>query len=109
MFCPLPTASRGHACQVQRLEGPEPVYEYVRSTGLRPLLEALGGETSDAAVAFERKYRERLASEYPKRKDGVTLFPFTRLFVVAHRPSLLDVYSEYAAYHNHQLDKGWKS
>ena len=27
----------------------------------------------------------------------------------SHRPSLLDVYAEYAAYHNHQLDKGWKS
>ena len=34
---------------VQRLEGPEPVYEYVRSTGLRPLVDELGGEGSEAA------------------------------------------------------------
>ena len=52
---------------------------------------------------------ERLLQAYPRGKDGSTLFPFTRFFMVAQRPSLLDVYMEYAEYHNHQLDKGWKS
>ena len=60
-------------------------------------------------MAFEARYRERVASAYPKGVDGSTLFPFTRFFLVARRPSLLEVYSEYAAYHDHQLTKGWKS
>jgi hypothetical protein len=54
--------------------------------------------------------RERVARAYPVSRDGITtLFPFTRFFLVARRPSLLDVYSEYATYHDHQLTKGWKS
>ena len=42
-------------------------------------------------------------------RHGTTIFPATHFFLVAQRPSLLDVYSEYAAYHDHQLTKGWKS
>ena len=71
--------------------------------------ELLRGEGSEPAMAFEARYRERVASAYPKGVDGSTLFPFTRFFLVARRPSLLEVYSEYAAYHDHQLTKGWKS
>lgn len=94
---------------VQRLTGSEPVYDYVRSTGLMPVLEAFGGEGSEGAAEFERLYRARLQEAYPAQKDGTTLFPFARFFLIAKRPSLLDVYSEYAAYHDHQLTKGWKS
>ena len=71
--------------------------------------QALGGEGSEAANAFERIYRERAAKAYPRRADGGTIFPFSRFFLVANRGDLNDIYSEYAAYHNHQLDKGWKS
>ena len=96
---------------VQRLRGPsaDPVYDYVRSTGMRPLLAAFGGEGTEAATAFQEEFRRRVALAYPPAPDGTTLFPFTRFFLVARRPSLLDVYSEYAAYHDHQLTKGWKS
>ena len=94
---------------MMRLEGEEAVFDYVRSAALLPLLDALGGHESDAAVDFEAAYRERLRGAYPAGPDGRTLYPFTRFFVVARRPSLLDVYSEYAAYHDHQLTKGWKS
>jgi len=94
---------------VQRLTGADPVYEYVRPTSLRRVLLTFGGAGSPDADAFEAAYRARLAEAYPKSHDGTTLFPFTRFFLVARRPSLLDVYTEYAAYHNHQLDKGWKS
>ena len=80
-----------------------------RATGLRPTLLALGGEESEAAAAYTAAYRARLTAAYPKAADGSTLFPFTRFFLVARRPSLLEVYSEYAAYHDHQLEKGWKS
>ncbi len=94
---------------VQRLEGEHAVFEYVRATGMRPYIEALGGEGSEAARAFEEEYKLRAAEAYPRRADGTTLFPFNRFFLVALRPSLVDVYAEYADYHNHQLDKGWKS
>ena len=30
------------------------------------------------------------------------------ILVLWTRPTLSDVYSEYAAYYNHQLDHGWK-
>lgn len=76
---------------------------------MRPLIDACGGDGSEAAAAFEDAYRKRLRAAYPPGPTGETLFPFRRFFLVAHRPSLLDVYAEYAQYHNHQLDKGWKS
>lgn len=89
--------------------GEDAVFDFVRATAMRPFLAALGGEGSEPARAFEAEYRRRVSRAYPQRSDGTTLFPFTRLFLVATRPSLVDVYSEYMEYHNHQLDKGWKS
>lgn len=65
---------------LQVLEGDDPVLEYVRSTALRPVIEALAGEELDAFIA---DYRGRLRTAYPRRGDGVTLFPFRRLFIVA--------------------------
>lgn len=65
-----------------RLTGDEPVYEWVKATGLRPVLEALTGDDRDA---FLTDYRRRLLKAYPKRRDGITLFPFRRLFLVARR------------------------
>ena len=94
---------------VQRLDGDDAVYHYVSSTDMRPLIAALGGEDTEAAKSFREACRTRLAAAYPVSRNGSTLFPFTRFFLVARRPSLLDVYSEYASYHDHQLTKGWKS
>jgi trans-aconitate 2-methyltransferase len=93
----------------QLAPGESPVHDFVRFDGLRPVLDALGGEGTEAAVAFEDAYRRRVADLYPPTSDGTTFFPFTRFFLVAKRPSLLDVYQEYSAYHDHQLTKGWKS
>jgi trans-aconitate 2-methyltransferase len=62
------------------LEGEDPVYRWVSSTGLRPFADALAGEERDA---FLETYRARLREAYPRRTDGKTLFPFRRLFVVA--------------------------
>ena len=39
------------------------------------------GDAADRITAW----RARLAVDYPRRDDGVTLFPFSRLFVVARR------------------------
>jgi hypothetical protein len=76
---------------------------------LSAVLAALGGSASEPARRFDAALRARLLATFPPSKRGVTLVPQTHCFVVARRPSLLDVYSEYAAYHTHQLDKGWKS
>ena len=79
--------------------------QFTETIGLSEVLAAMGS-TSDA---FEGLLREQLASAFPASKGGSILFPCSHFYLVAQRPSLLDVYSEYAAYHNHQLDKGWKS
>ena len=63
------------------LPGEDPVLEWVRGTGLRPVLAALS-ETD--AAAFERSYAERLRAAYPRTEYG-TVFPFRRTFVVGQR------------------------
>ena len=67
---------------VHVLEGDDPVLRWVESTGLRPVLESLGGEKRERFLA---EYTRRLRDEYPSRADGTTLYPFRRLFVVAVR------------------------
>ena len=53
------------------------------------LVVALLGEADllgdDEQPAFVEAFRQRLLSAYPPRADGSTLFPFTRLFIVATR------------------------
>ena len=65
---------------LQILEGPDPVLEWVKSTGLRPILNGLD---DDSREAFLAEYRRRLREAYPRRRDGRTLYPFRRLFIVA--------------------------
>ncbi|MFQ5995879.1 MAG: methyltransferase domain-containing protein [Acidiferrobacterales bacterium] len=65
---------------LQLLEGENPVAEWTKGSMLRPLLTALDDEERDA---FEVEYRRRIAAAYPRGTDGVTLFPFRRLFIVA--------------------------
>jgi trans-aconitate 2-methyltransferase len=60
-----------------------PVLEWVRGTGLRPALEVLADEARRAA--FLAEYDARLRAAYPRTPIGV-IFPFRRIFVVAHRP-----------------------
>lgn len=40
--------------------------------------------------AFQDLYRRKCAEAFPPLKDGTTLLPFTRFFLVARRPGLLD-------------------
>ncbi len=67
---------------VQLLEGPDAVYRWMMGTGLRPFADALEGEERQA---FLDEYRRRVARAYPQRADGITLYPFQRLFCVAVR------------------------
>ncbi|MCU1538766.1 MAG: Trans-aconitate 2-methyltransferase [Humibacillus sp.] len=59
---------------------PHPVLEWVRSTGLRPVLGVLTDEAE--RTAYLADYEEGLEAAYPRR-EGVVLFPFTRTFAVS--------------------------
>ena len=63
------------------LHGDDPVLEWIRGTGLRPILTAL-------SPADAEEYSAELAAElrkaYPPGAHG-TLFPFRRVFAVGHK------------------------
>ncbi len=65
---------------LQILTGDDPVLEWVKGTGLRPILNGLA---EDQRTLFLAEYRRRLLEAYPRRADGSTLYPFRRLFIVA--------------------------
>lgn len=65
---------------LQILSGEDPVLEWVKGTGLRPILNGLGGGEREQ---FLNEYRQRLRVAYPRRANGQTLYPFRRLFIVA--------------------------
>ena len=67
---------------LHRLEGDDAVLEWVRATGLRPVLNGLAGADLER---FLEVYRKRLRAAYPHRADGHTVYPFQRLFLVATR------------------------
>jgi trans-aconitate 2-methyltransferase len=59
-----------------------PVLEWVKGTGLRPVLEALPDQAR--RDAFLADYEARLRTAYPRTSVGV-VFPFRRIFAVGHR------------------------
>lgn len=65
------------------LRGQDPVLEWMKGSALRPLLARLEGADREE---FLRDVGERFRAAYPAA-DGVTLFPFPRLFFVATRPA----------------------
>ncbi|BCW10721.1 trans-aconitate 2-methyltransferase [Arthrobacter sp. NtRootA4] len=65
----------------QVLTGEDPVLEWVRGTGLRPVLSALPAPEADA---FEKEYAAMLRQAYPSTAHG-TVFPFRRIFAVARK------------------------
>jgi trans-aconitate 2-methyltransferase len=67
---------------VHILPGEDPVLEWYKGTGLRPVLAELD---EDRAADFLAEYGERVREAYPPSSFG-TVFPFRRVFTVAHRP-----------------------
>jgi trans-aconitate 2-methyltransferase len=65
---------------LQELSGEDAVLEWVKGTGLRPILNGLPDEERKI---FLDEYRRRLRQAYPIRANGITLYPFRRLFIVA--------------------------
>jgi trans-aconitate 2-methyltransferase len=65
------------------LEGEDPVLRWTEGTALRPVITALGDDP-DAKQEFLAEYAELLRQAYPRTEHG-TVFPFRRIFVVAHR------------------------
>jgi trans-aconitate 2-methyltransferase len=64
------------------LPGTDPVLEWYKGTGLRPVLTALD---ADQAAEFLAEYGTRIRAAYPSRPYG-TILPFRRIFVVARKP-----------------------
>ncbi len=63
------------------LHGDDPVLDWYKGTGLRPVLAAL---PQDQAAQFLDEYRARMSEAYPAAPYG-TVFPFRRVFAVAVR------------------------
>jgi trans-aconitate 2-methyltransferase len=63
------------------LHGDDPVLDWYKGTGLRPVIAAL---PPDQAGEFLAAYRARMSEAYPAAPYG-TVFPFRRVFAVAVR------------------------
>lgn len=61
------------------LTGSDPVLDWVRGSGLRPVLDRLDEKEG---AEFAAEYAAALRAAYPPEPDGTTLFPFRRLFFV---------------------------
>ncbi|MFJ3672293.1 trans-aconitate 2-methyltransferase [Streptomyces sp. NPDC090106] len=68
---------------VHLLAGEDPVLDWVKGTGLRPILTALDDDPG-ARDAFLDDYRAALRTAYPGGAHG-TPFPFRRVFAVARK------------------------
>jgi trans-aconitate 2-methyltransferase len=64
------------------LTGDDPVLRWISGTGLRPVIAALDGAVREEFMA---EYAALLREAYPQASYG-TVFPFRRVFVVAHKP-----------------------
>lgn len=69
---------------LQPLRGDHPVADWTSGTFLRPLLDS-AQVSPETAGEFLDRYRTAMTAAYQMREDGVTLFPFPRLFLVATR------------------------
>ncbi|MGQ4485745.1 trans-aconitate 2-methyltransferase [Streptomyces sp. SAS_281] len=80
---PGTTADVWETTYLHLLPGDDPVLDWVKGTGLRPVLTALADD-EEARDAFLADYRDRLRTAYPRGPHG-TVLPFRRIFALAHR------------------------
>ncbi|MBY8936567.1 methyltransferase domain-containing protein [Pseudomonas fluorescens] len=66
--------------QLQVVDGKSPVYDWVKVSALRPVMQALSPEEQ---TRFIYHYLMRVHEHYPQEGDGHTLFAFKRIFIVA--------------------------
>lgn len=63
-----------------------PVVEFVSSTGLLPVVDALTRAGGDGLVnQFMERYSAKISAAYPREDDGHVVFPFQRMFLVAQQ------------------------
>lgn len=74
----------GLAYLIFDLGGEDAVLEWVRSTGLRPVLEALA---QDERQRFLDRYRAALLEAYPPRPDGLLRRVYANTFLNGDAPS----------------------
>lgn len=77
------TADVWETTYLHLLPGEDPVLDWVKGTGLRPVLTALADEP-ELREAFLAEYTDALRAAYPPGPHG-TVFPFRRIFAVARR------------------------
>ncbi|MEL1089256.1 methyltransferase domain-containing protein [Pseudomonas sp. OB66] len=66
--------------QLQVVDGKSPVYDWIKVSALRPVMQALD---SAQQARFIYHYLMRVQAHYPQEADGHTLFAFKRIFIVA--------------------------
>lgn len=66
--------------QLQVVNGKSPVYDWVKVSALRPVMQALD---SAQQARFIYHYLMQVHEHYPQEEDGHTLFAFKRIFIVA--------------------------
>ncbi|MCM2389968.1 trans-aconitate 2-methyltransferase [Streptomyces albipurpureus] len=77
------TADVWETTYAQLLPGDDPVLDWLKGTTLRPALTALADDSA-ALEEFLDEYRELLRAAYPRGSHG-TVYPFRRLFAIAHK------------------------
>jgi trans-aconitate 2-methyltransferase len=66
--------------QLQVEDGKSPVYDWIKVSALRPVMQALD---SAEQARFIYHFLMRVHAHYPQERNGHTLFPFKRIFIVA--------------------------
>ncbi|KKD08659.1 trans-aconitate 2-methyltransferase [Streptomyces sp. WM6386] len=77
------TADVWETTYIHLLTGEDPVLDWVKGTGLRPVLTALADDPQ-TRDDFVNRYRDALRKAYPAGPHG-TPFPFRRIFAVARK------------------------
>jgi trans-aconitate 2-methyltransferase len=84
----LLTKSGAHSLQIweteyfQEMSDYQGIFDWVKGTGLRPVLSAMDTENQDQ---FANAYVEAIAKEYPLQVNNKILLPFRRIFMVGDK------------------------